>query len=272
LLNLTERVHIGPLALDSLTMREAVHRICSIASSPKRQARMVVTANAQFAQIAGSNHRFFTILRDAEIVVADGMSLVAASRMLGHPLPERIAGIDLVVELCREAARSKLSVYLLGGRPNTAVKAAENLRQTFPELRVAGVDCPSYGFRNDPAELAAVTRRILEAAPDILFVAFGAPKQEYWMEEHAAELPVKVMIGVGCSFDVLSGLLKRAPQWMQKTGLEWLFRVSQEPRRLWKRYMLGNTQLVHSVFREWLTRRRKHDSGKIGIPSWGLRK
>jgi N-acetylglucosaminyldiphosphoundecaprenol N-acetyl-beta-D-mannosaminyltransferase len=263
LLNLVERVHIGSLALDSLTMREAVHRICSIASSPKHQARIVVTANAQFAQIAASNHRFVTILRDAEIVVADGMSLVAASRVLGRPLPERIAGIDLVVELCREAARSGLSVYLLGGRSNAAAKAAENLRQTFPELRVAGVDCPSYGFKNDPAELAAVIRRILEAAPDILFVAFGAPKQEYWMEEHAAELPVKVMIGVGCSFDVLSGLLKRAPQWMQKAGLEWAFRLGVEPRRLWKRYLVGNVQFARALLCQLLNPGKKYEREEV---------
>jgi len=214
-----------------------------------------VTANAQFAQIASTDRRFYKLLHDAEVVVADGMSVVAASRILGHPLPQRIAGIDLVIELCREAARSGLSVYLLGGRPCAAKKAADNLNLTCPGLRVAGVDCPPLGFSKDPAESAAVVRRISSVAPDILLVAFGAPKQEFWMEEHAAKLPVKVMIGVGCSFDVLAGFIRRAPRWMQKVGLEWVFRTIHEPRRLWKRYLLGNVQFVQAVIWQYLTGR-----------------
>ena len=252
-----ERVHVGPLALDCLTMREAVQWICRIAQGKPPHPKMIATANAQFAQIAGGNERFRHLLDDAEIVVADGMSVVMASRLLGHPLPERIAGVDLLVELCREAARAGLTVYFLGGRPCAAKKAADGLRARFAPLRVAGIDCPPYGFESEPGESAAVVRRISEAAPDILFVGFGAPKQEYWMEEHGEALPVKVMIGVGCSFDVLSGELPRAPQWMQKAGLEWAFRLGHEPKRLWKRYLVGNAQFLQTVFWQWLTKRKE---------------
>lgn len=251
-----ERVHVGPLALDPLTMREAVDQICLLASARESKARIIATANAQFAQIAKSNRRFRDILLNSDIVVADGMSLVAASWLLERPLPERVAGVDLVVELCHEAAAKCLSVYFLGGKPCSAKNAARRLSARFPGLTVTGIDCPPLGFENDHDELAAVVRRISEAAPDILFVAFGAPKQEYWMNEHVDSIPT-VMIGVGCSFDVLSGELERAPLWMQNSGLEWAFRLSREPRRLWKRYLLGNAQFVKAVLWQWVIERKE---------------
>lgn len=232
-------------------MQGAVRRIREIALAEGEKARMVATANAQFAQIARIDRRFRAVLQQAEIVVADGMSIVAASWFLGRPLPERIAGVDLVVELCREAAHTQLSVYFLGGSPCAAKKAADNLRARFALLNVAGTDCPQFGFENDPTESAAVVRRISEAAPDILFVGLGAPKQEFWMERHRNELPVKVMVGVGGSFEMLSGMKARAPQWMQKAGLEWLFRLGAEPRRLWRRYLVGNVQFAQTVLRQW---------------------
>jgi N-acetylglucosaminyldiphosphoundecaprenol N-acetyl-beta-D-mannosaminyltransferase len=252
-----ERVHIASLALDPLTMREAVHRICSLAMGKNRHAKIVATANAQFAQIAGTNPHFHDILHRAEIVVADGMSIVGASRLLRHPLPERVAGIDLVKQLCCEAAKADLSVYFLGGKPRTAIRAAQNLKGEIASLRVVGADCPPFGFEHDSVESAAVIRRISNAAPDILFVGLGAPKQEYWMEAYSNTLPVKVMIGVGCTFDVLSGDLPRAPLWMQHAGLEWLFRLAREPGRLWRRYLVGNARFVEMVLWQWLTGKRE---------------
>ena len=219
-------------------------------------AGMVATANAQFAQIARADRRFRDILDRAEIVVADGMSVVAASRLLGHPLPERIAGVDLVVDICRMAAAHGLSVYFLGGRPGAARCAAEKLCRSFPGLRIL-VHCPPFGFEKDPAMLAAVVERIRAEAPDILLVGLGAPKQEFWMDEHQAVLPVKVMVGVGGSFELLSGIKTRAPLWMQRAGLEWLFRLAQEPARLWKRYLLGNAEFIQVVMQQLILRRKE---------------
>lgn len=218
---------------------------------------MIATANAQFAQIARIDPRFNALLQQAEIVVADGMSIVVASRLLGRPLPERIAGVDLVIEICREAATTGLSVYLLGGRPCTAAKTAEKMRSMLPTLKIAGVDCPPMGFDAEAARSRTVVERIRAALPDILFVGLGAPKQEFWMERHRDELPVRVMVGVGGSFDILSGELPRAPRWMQSSGLEWAFRLSREPRRLWKRYLLGNAQFTQAVLWQWLTQRKE---------------
>lgn len=248
-----DRVRVGPLDLDLLTMDQAVRRICRMAQERQKHPKMVATANAQFAQLASVDRRFRSLLSNADLVVADGMSLVLASRLLGHSLPERVAGVDLLVRLCEAAAIAGLSVYFVGGRPCAAEKAAKNLCESFPLLKVAGTDCPPIGFDRDPQESAAVVRRISEAAPDILFVAFGAPKQEYWIEEHAERLQVKIMIGVGCSFDVLSGQVPRAPLWMQKVGVEWIFRLSREPRRLWKRYLVGIWRITQMALWQWLT-------------------
>lgn len=258
-------MHVGQLALDRLTMREAVHQICSMALTNDGKAKIVATANAQFAQIARSDRRFHNILNDAEMVVADGMSIVAGSWLLGDCVPERIAGVDLVVELCREAAATGLSVYLLGGRPSAALTAAKHLSARFAGLRVAGTDCPRPGFENHPAESAEVVQRISETAPAILLVALGAPKQEYWMKEHADTLPVNVMVGVGGSFDVLSGEIPRAPRWMQKVGLEWAFRLAQEPRRLWRRYLVGNASFIWAVFGQALARKSGFGPSKIHL-------
>lgn len=242
-----ERIHVGSLSLDPLTMQEVVQRVREIALSKGKKARMIAPANAQLAQIAQIDHRFQTVLQQAELVVADGMSIVAASRLLGRPLPERIPGVDLVVEICREAANTALSVYFLGGRPCAAAKTADKMRSMLPDLKIVGVDCPPLGFDTDAARSGTVVERIRAAMPDILFVGLGAPKQEFWMERHRDELSVRVMVGVGGSFELLSGELPRAPLWMQRACLEWAFRLSREPRRLWKRYLFGNTAFIQMI-------------------------
>jgi N-acetylglucosaminyldiphosphoundecaprenol N-acetyl-beta-D-mannosaminyltransferase len=248
-----DRVHVGPLALDPLTMKEAVGLVRSFVQTESPKAKLIATANAQFAQVARADHRFHDILDHAEMVVADGMSVVAASRFLGRPLPERINGTDLLVEICREAAATGMSVYFLGGKPHAATGAANQMQARFPLLRVAGVGCPPLGFERNPAESEAVVESIRAAVPDILFVGLGAPKQEFWMEEHGRVLPVKVMVGVGGSFEILSGMIPRAPLWMQRAGMEWLFRLAHEPARLWKRYLFGNAEFIQMVMWQFVT-------------------
>jgi N-acetylglucosaminyldiphosphoundecaprenol N-acetyl-beta-D-mannosaminyltransferase len=251
------RVRVGSLRLDPLTMSEAINSIRQAAQSDQPGQRIVVTANAQFAQIARANKRFYDILDRADMVVADGMSVVAASRLLGRPLPERIAGVDLVEELCREAACTGMTVYFLGGKPGAAEKAAANLRAEFPKLKIAGIDCPPMGFETQHDCSALVLSRIVAAAPDILFVGLGAPKQKFWMQEHRSSLPVKVMIGVGGTFELLAGDKSRAPLWIQRIGLEWLYRLLQEPRRLWRRYLIGNAEFIQVVLWQILRQRRQ---------------
>jgi N-acetylglucosaminyldiphosphoundecaprenol N-acetyl-beta-D-mannosaminyltransferase len=249
-----ERVYVDQVQLDPLTMNETVDRIASLVCKPGNRSSHVVTVNAQFVEIARRDLRFANILRRADLSVTDGVPLVWASRFLGRPVPERVNGTDLMVMLCQAASVNGSSVYLLGGRPGAAEGAVRNLIQAYPGLRVVGVDCPPYGFEQDQCVVSAVADRIQACKPDLLFVGLGAPKQEYWIESHS-HLPAKVMIGVGGSFELIGGMVMRAPRILQKAGCEWLWRLCMDPARLWKRYLVGNTVFLCLVLRQWLSTR-----------------
>lgn len=239
-------------------MDEAVQFVAARLQKEGGVPSVIATVNAQFVCIANGVQRFANFISNADLVVADGASVVAASRMLGKPLPERVAGVDLVKRMCAAVAKTGHSVYLLGGRPEAAAKAEQTLYQWFPKLRIAGIDCPKFGFNEDPVANAEALERIRKAFPDILFVALGAPKQEFWIEENFAELPTKVVIGVGGSFDMLTGIVRRAPVWVQRIGMEWAFRFLQEPGRLWKRYLIGNLRFLQIVAWQRMTQGAAH--------------
>jgi N-acetylglucosaminyldiphosphoundecaprenol N-acetyl-beta-D-mannosaminyltransferase len=245
-----ERVSIDKVLLDPVTMDEAVDRVSVMLEEPRERAAHVVTMNAQFVKIAHEEERFAELLRRADLSVADGLSLVWASRCLGRFVPERVAGADLMVRLCQAAAANGKTVYFLGGSPGAASRAANRLSQELPLLSVVGVDCPPHGFLENADECVRVADRIQSARPDLLFVGLGAPKQEYWIERYA-HLPAKVMMGIGGSFEFVAGFRKRAPLLIQKAGFEWLWRLCMEPRRLWRRYLVGNTVFLLVVFRQW---------------------
>ncbi len=249
-----KRVKVGDISLDRLTMNQAVDLAFQNLNQEHDRALVIETANAQFVCLARAKRQFSELVSKADMVVADGMSVVAASRLLGLPCPERVAGVDLLVRLCERAAGTGASVYFLGGKPGKAEKTAMRLYAQFPALEVVGIDCPPMGFDKDPIQAAAVVARIASAAPDFLFVGFGAPKQEIWINRYADTLPVKTMIGVGGSFEMLSGEFPRAPEWMQRAGLEWLFRLGLEPGRLWKRYLIGNLRFMQIVAFQWMAK------------------
>lgn len=244
-----DRVLIDKVLLDPVTMNEAVRRVVAMIREGRDRAAHVVTMNAQFVEIAHREPRFADLLQRAALNVADGLSLVWASRFLGSSLPERVAGADLMVRLCEAAATDGSTVYFLGGSPGAASSSANRLRRDFPGLTVAGVDCPPDGFLSDPEQCAQVAKRIELAKPDLLFVGLGAPKQEFWIERNA-HLPAKVMMGIGGSFELVAGLRKRAPISIQKAGCEWLWRLCMEPRRLWRRYLVGNSLFILFVLRQ----------------------
>ena len=175
---------------------------------------------------------------------------------LGVNYAVRVNGTDLVDRLCERAAAAGRSVYLLGGMPGAAHATAEILHRRYAWLIVAGTDCPERGFERQPASLEPVLERLREANPDIVFVGLGLPKQEFFMHELLGGCDLGVALGIGGSFELMSGQLKRAPLWMQRSGLEWLFRLVQEPRRLAQRYLVGNTKFVVLVLRD-VVRRRK---------------
>ncbi len=226
-------VSVMGLPLAPVTLGEAVDRVDAMIQ--EGGVRQVATANLDFWLNSTRDEHLHRILAGCEMVVADGMPLVWASRMLGDALPERVTGVDLVPELMAMSARKGYRVFLLGGREGVGQRAAEMFVAQNPGLKICGVFAPP------PAELeemdnAEIVARVKAAKPDMLLVSFGNPKQEKWIWMNKKRLGVPVSIGIGGSLDMLLGDLNRAPRWMQKTGLEWAMRLAQEPRRLAPRY------------------------------------
>ena len=230
-----------------VTESEAVERIIAFAkarkgSSANAPTKFIATLNVDFVSNAvsgwpfGGNDELWGYLKNADLVTADGMPIVLLSKLLRDPLPERVTGADMVPMICRRCAEEDLSVYVLGGDREAIEKAFGKLRMENGELRIAGIDPAFVKLDEDQPEIVA---RINAAQPDILFVALGNPKQELWMGRHRGKIDVGAMIGVGGTFNFIAGKVKRAPRWMQRCGLEWIYRIIQEPGRLWRRYAYG---------------------------------
>jgi N-acetylglucosaminyldiphosphoundecaprenol N-acetyl-beta-D-mannosaminyltransferase len=191
----------------------------------------------------------------AELVVADGMPVVWIGRWLGHSLARRVYGPELMFRFCWETASTGCRHYFFGGAPGVVEQLVQSLEQKCPGIVIAGAYSPPFR-PSTPEEDAAIVSRINDAAPDVLWVGLGTPKQEIWMHQHRDKLRVPVMIGVGAAFDFLSARKRQAPLWMRERGLEWLFRLVQEPMRLWKRYLVGGSEFVVLVLLQLLGLRR----------------
>jgi N-acetylglucosaminyldiphosphoundecaprenol N-acetyl-beta-D-mannosaminyltransferase len=231
---LRERVEVGGLLLDRVHLADAIKRVRSYLASGK--PHQIATVNLNFVSIAARNPQFLRLINSADLAVADGMPLVWLSKLKGQPLPERVTGVDLVAECCRIARDSGRGVFLLGAAPGVADAAATELKARHPGLRVVGTYAPPVGPPT-PRENKRIVQKVRAAAPGFLFVALGAPRQDLWIDAHKHELGVPVSMGVGCVLDLLAGSVRRAPVWMQRSGLEWAFRLAQEPGRLWRRYL-----------------------------------
>jgi N-acetylglucosaminyldiphosphoundecaprenol N-acetyl-beta-D-mannosaminyltransferase len=190
--------------------------------------RLIVTADASMYVIASQDPEFRAILRRADLVTPDSSGVLWAARRLGTPLEERVSGVDLAERLCAESARHGYGVYFYGAAPGVAEAAADALRARYPGANIVGT---AHGFLNSPEEQEALRRDIREKRPAVLLVAMGIPKQEKWILAHMEELGAAVNMGVGGSFDVFSGRTTRAPVWMQRRGLEWLYRLAKNPAK-----------------------------------------
>lgn len=198
----------------------------------------VVTPNLDILRRLVRDAHFRELCADADLRLADGMPLIWASRLQGTPLPERVAGSDLIWRLAERAAEAGRSVFLLGGNEGAAANAANVLRDRSPSLRIAGVCCPPMGFENDPSYMHTLDRMIADASPDIVFVGLGSPKQELLIRRLREVQPRAWYLGVGVTFSFTAGEISRAPVWMRHLGLEWCHRLAKEPGRLWKRYLV----------------------------------
>jgi N-acetylglucosaminyldiphosphoundecaprenol N-acetyl-beta-D-mannosaminyltransferase len=219
------------------------------------QGGWLVTANLDFLRRYVHDAGSRTLYDAADIRVADGMPLVWAARLQGDHLPERVAGSSLVIALAERAAREGRSLYLLGGAPGASARAAEVLGERFPGLRIAGTSSPDVSNPPQETEVGPMRQELQRLAPDVVLVGLGSPKQENLIALLRSALPSAWFMGVGVSFSFLAGDVRRAPVWMQRTGLEWVHRLAQEPRRLARRYLIEDLPFSLSLFAHALRRR-----------------
>lgn len=245
------RVNIAGVEIDSYGFNEILDQIVSHVFLGK-EPEYVVTPNAQHILLLQKDAEFRKIYQSALLSVPDGVPLLWAAKFLGTPLNGRVNGTDLFERLCAVASTKGLKIFLLGGRPGAAEQASAILQERYPGLKIIGTYCPPYGFESDSLELSQINTAIKTAAPDILFVGLGAPKQEKWIYANYKQLNVPISIGIGVSFELVAGMVTRAPIWMQNRGLEWLFRLIVEPKRLWQRYILGNPLFMWLVIKQKL--------------------
>jgi N-acetylglucosaminyldiphosphoundecaprenol N-acetyl-beta-D-mannosaminyltransferase len=241
-------ISIGPMEIHPLDSDELTRRLI-LDVKARKKTRHVITANAQFYNLAEQREDFRECIARAEYVCADGISVVLACKWLGKQDVSRVPGVDMVDHLCKAAAAAGYSTFFLGGQEGAAEQAAAVLTERYPGLRVAGTSCPSWGFERDEEKLEALREELRQADPSIVFVALGAPKQELFINRHIRPLGIPVAIGVGGSFEMIAGRVRRAPMWMQRTGLEWAYRWIQEPRRLANRYLVGNALFCFYLLR-----------------------
>ncbi len=248
-----ERIKLFGLEIDRVTMPEAVERVLAWAAAHDGVCRFVVTPNLDHAVMFQEHAGLRAAYAEAALVLADGWPLVAASRWLGKPLPERVAGSDLVPALFSAACQQRrpLRAFLLGAAPGVAERAAANIERRWPAVHICGCYSPPLGFERDAAANGEILRQVANARPDVLVIGLGAPKQELWLHDHRSELRVPVALGVGATIDFLAGERRRAPRWIQRLHLEWLHRLASEPRRLAARYARDACAFPRLLWREW---------------------
>ncbi|WP_305046415.1 WecB/TagA/CpsF family glycosyltransferase [Geoalkalibacter sp.] len=237
------RIEILGCPMDVATMSETVEAIRE-AVVARRFTQHVVVNVAKLVNMR-NDAQLNESVRSCDIINIDGMGVVLGARFLGHDVPERVAGVDLFHELLAMSAREDFSVYLLGAKEDVVSTTAKKVQTLYPGLKVAGYH---HGYFWD--DEAAMVEKIRAAGAQLLFVAITSPKKENFINRWRDQLGVTFVMGVGGTFDVVAGKVKRAPLWMQKWGLEWLYRVIQEPRRMWKRYLVTNTKFLFMLVRE----------------------
>lgn len=244
-----ERIHILGVPLDVATFDSMLDTIAAWIRAGDR-THQICTASPEFVMIAQDDPAFMRVLHESDLCVADGIGLLFAARYLGHPLPQRVTGSDGVPIIAARAAREGWKLFLLGAMPGVAEQAAERLVAQNPGLTIVG----TYAGSPAPDEEAAIVEMVNASGADILFVAYGAPRQDLWIHRNRERLAVHVAMGVGGTFDFIAGVIPRAPRWMRRYALEWLYRLYKQPSR-WRR-MLRLPRFVWAVL--WHRERPVH--------------
>ena len=244
-------VDILDVGVDPLTMDELLELVDECIAS--REQLLLGVVNAAKVVNARRDRKLRQSLEQASLVLADGVPIIWLSKLMGTSLPERIAGIDLMYKLLERSCQMRYGVYFLGAKPDVVERVVKLVRSNYPGLRVAGFR-DGYFDKTDEKE---VSEGIKKSGADILFIGISSPKKEKFLEEWRDYMSVPICHGVGGSFDILAGVTKRAPVWMQKCGLEWFYRFVQEPRRMWKRYLVTNTIFIKLGFKAIIRARLK---------------
>ncbi len=237
-------VSILGIRINNLTMSDALEAL--LARLQGKQANQVCFVNADCANLAYTDEAYLTVLNNAGLTLADGIGLKLAGKLLARDIKQNVNGTDLFPRLCAALSGTGLGLFLLGAKPGVVEAVRDWIKQTYPEVIVSGCQ---HGYFS-PKEEPGVIGQIAESGASLLLVAFGAPRQDKWIKLHLGETGAKVAMGVGGLFDFYSGNTSRAPQWMREIGLEWSYRLLQEPSRMWKRYFVGNALFLFRVLKE----------------------
>ncbi|MDI6704120.1 MAG: WecB/TagA/CpsF family glycosyltransferase [bacterium] len=247
------KVNIMGIDIDSIGFEEAIERIEGFIS--QRSIHYIVTPNVDHLIKLQKDEEFREIYKNASMVLPDGVPLLWAGRFLGTPLKEKVSGSDLFPALCKVSSEKGYRLFFLGSTDHVLKKVCKILKSRYPNLKITGAYAPSFKIMENKKENEEIIRMIKSKRPDILFVGLGAPKQERWIYRNLKRINVPVSIGIGISFDYMAGEIRRAPKWMQRIGLEWFYRLLQEPKRLWKRYLIDDMKFFYYILLQKLDKR-----------------
>lgn len=235
------------IQIDNLTMQETLNEIDRLVVNNEKS--YIVTPNVDHIVKLEKDKELKQVYENAALVLADGKPLIWISKLYKNPIKEKISGSDLFPLMCEMAANKKYSMFFLGAAEGVANRAAYNLKQKYNELNVVGTYSPPYGFEKNDKEIERIIRMINDAKPDILIVGLGCPKQEKFIYRYKEQLNVPLSLGLGASLDFEAENIKRAPKWMANHGLEWLYRMMQDPKRLIKRYLIDDVEIIKLIWK-----------------------
>ena len=233
--------------INNVTMPETIAAIEQMIEADKKS--YVVAINVDVVMKIEEDSYLKKVVDNADMVLVDGKPLVWISKLHGKPLKAKISGSDLVPLLCEVAAEKGYKIFIIGGKDGIAEQAKEKLENRLPKINIVGTFAPPFGFEKNESELDKINQMISEAHPDLLIACFGCPKQEKWIYENIEKYNAKVSVCAGATVDFLAGNVKRAPRWMSDHGLEWFYRFTQEPKRMFKRYFVDDTKIVKLIFK-----------------------
>lgn len=246
--------------INNVTMPETIAAIEQMIEADKKS--YVVAINVDVVMKIEEDSYLKKVVDNADMVLVDGKPLVWISKLHGKPLKAKISGSDLVPLLCEVAAEKGYKIFIIGGKDGIAEQAKEKLENRLPKIKIVGTYAPPFGFEKNESELDKINQMISEAHPDLLIACFGCPKQEKWIYENIEKYNAKVSVCAGATVDFLAGNVKRAPRWMSDHGLEWFYRFTQEPKRMFKRYFVDDTKIVKLIFKYAKKRRRMNGERK----------